>query len=221
MLASLLVDELQELCKGRKKYYTIPQDSKTYYFYCQEDDPEHRTRLGILKGILHQMVDMNDDIIPFCADKARSAEGTNLASAEIAQNLIETFLEYNPRQYIVLDGLDECETTEEIRQTVAFFMQQATKCDSIKQGKMRVLFMSQPLPDLVKDVMPQDDACVELKPIDNAYDIRAYVKERIPEFSSKSATISGFNLSEVDMGQMESIICRRSEGQAPPSKNRL
>lgn len=25
----------------------------------------------------------------------------------------------------------------------------------------------------------------------------------------------------LDMGQMESIICRRSEGQAPPSKNRL
>lgn len=77
--------------------------------------------------------------------------------------------------------------------------------------------MSQPMPALAEDkIMPEADACVELKSTDNADDIRAYVKKRIPDFSKKRATSSGFNLSEGDRGQIESIICRRSEGLLPP-----
>ncbi len=211
MLASLLIDELNELCTEKKKY-AIPPESKTYYFYCQEEDLEHRTYLNILKGILHQMVDADEDLLPLCTEKVASS--TNLASADVAQTLIEAFFEYNLRQYIIIDGLDECETLEEIRQTAEFFMQQTTKCDNeIKQGRLRVLFMSQPIPELSEGkIMPDDAACVELKSTDNADDIRAYVKKRIPDFSEKRATGSGFNLSEGDKGQIESIICRRSEG---------
>ncbi|KAI1422036.1 hypothetical protein F5Y12DRAFT_800163 [Xylaria sp. FL1777] len=209
VLASLLIDELKELCTEKKKY-VIPRESKTYYFYCQEEDPEHRTYLDILKGILHQMVDADEDLLPLCVEKATSGGSTNLASAETAQNLIEAFFEFNTRQYIIVDGLDECETLE-MRQAAIFFMEQVTKCDNeIKQGRLRVLFMSQPMPELAK-FMPQDDACVELKSTDNADDIRAYVVERLPEFSEPRATRSGFNLSEGDSEQIQSIICRRSE----------
>jgi hypothetical protein len=216
VLASILIDELKELCTEKKKY-VIPQESKTYYFYCQEEDPEHRTYLDILKGILHQMVDANEDLLPLCIEKAAMGGGSNLASPEIAQNLIESFFEYSSRQYIIVDGLDECETSE-IRQTAVFLMGQVTKCDNeIKQGRLRVLFISQPMPELVKEkFMPEDDACVALKSTDNADDIRAYVKERIPEFSEPRATSSGFNLSEGDEGQIESIVCNRSEGLFPP-----
>ncbi|KAH6632300.1 hypothetical protein F5144DRAFT_603045 [Chaetomium tenue] len=212
ILASLLIDELNELGTERKKY-AIPRQSKTYYFYCQEEDLENRTYLDILKGILHQMVDANEDLLPFCAEKAASSGSTNMESPEIAQTLIEAFFEYNSRQYIIIDGLDECETLEEIRQTVSFFMRQVTKCDNeIKHGRLRVLFMSQPVPELSEDkAMPEDIAYVELKSTDNADDIRAYVKKRIPDFSEKRATSSGFNLSDGDKGQIESIICRRSE----------
>jgi len=217
VLASLLIDELKELCTEKKKY-AIPRESKTYYFYVQEEDPEHRTYLDILKSILHQMVDADEDILPLCVEKAALSGSTVLANPEIAQSLIETFFEYNSRQYIVIDGLDECEARDEICQIATFFMEQITKCDiEIKQGRLRVLFMSQPMPWLAEDkIMPVDDACVELKSTDNADDIRAYVKKRIPDFSKKRATSSGFNLSEDDKGQIESIICGRSEGLLSP-----
>jgi len=217
VLASLLVDELEELCTERKKY-AIPRRSKTYYFYCQEEDTEHCTYLDILKGILHQMVEADEDLLPLCVEKSVSSGSTNLVNAKLAETLIEAFFEYGSRQYIVIDGLDECETRDEICQTVTFFMRQITKCDNeIKQGRLRVLFVSRPMPELTKDrVMPEDDACVELKPTDNADDIRAYVRKRIPDFSEERATSSGFNLSEGDRGQIESIICRRSEGLLPP-----
>ena|SRR5690349_5663964 len=99
-------------------------------------------------------------------------------------------------------------------QTATFFMGQITRCDNeIKQGRLRVLFISQPIPELQKKkVMPEDDAYVELKSTDNADDIRTYVKKRIPDFLKQRATSSGFNLSEGDKAQIEGIICRRSEG---------
>ncbi|RMZ91157.1 hypothetical protein DV736_g1623, partial [Chaetothyriales sp. CBS 134916] len=213
VLASLLIDELKELCTEKKKY-PIPRESKTYYFYCQEEDPEHRTFLDILKGILYQMVNADEDLVPFCVEYAVSGGGsTNLSNPENAQALIETFFEYNSRQYIIIDGLDECENIDEIRQTANYFMEQIRECDSqIRQGQLRVMFISQPMPGLPEDmIMPEDDACVQLKSNDNADDIRAYVKKRVPEFSKTRATCSGFNLSEDDKEQIESNICCRSE----------
>lgn len=209
-MASIVIDELH----SRKNRKAIDSESKIYYFYCQEADADHRTHLGILKGILYQMVDTNEYLLPYCADKAESSGSTTLAHAEVAQALIEAFFEYNSRQYVVIDGLDECETSEEMRKIANFFMKQVSKCDNdIKQGQLRVPFMSQKTPELEKDhVMPEEDGRIQLKSTDNAEDIRAYVKARIPEFSEKRGTRSGFNLSEADKDQIVSIVCGRSEG---------
>ncbi|RFU78516.1 hypothetical protein TARUN_3763 [Trichoderma arundinaceum] len=210
ILTSLLIDELAEL-RTPKKNYAIPRESKIYYFYCQEEDSEHRTHLDILRGILHQMVDSNEELLPLCAEE--SSGNTNLADTDVAQSLIEAFLEYNSRQYVIIDGLDECETSDEMRKTAAFFMKQVTKFEKeIKPGRLRVLFMSQMIPELVNArVMPENKSCIQLKSTDNADDIRSYVKKRIPEFSEKRATSSGFNLTESDKEQIESIVCHRSE----------
>ncbi|UKZ66311.1 uncharacterized protein TrAtP1_007486 [Trichoderma atroviride] len=209
ILASILIDELNQ----RKNRNDIDPESKVYYFYCQEADADHRTHLGVLKGILYQMVDSNEYLIPYCADKAESGGSTTLAHVEVAQALIEAFFEYNPRQYVVIDGLDECETSEEMRKIATFFMKQVSKCDNdIKAGQLRLLFMSQMIPEIEKDhIMPEEDGRIQLKSTDNAEDIRAYVKARIPEFSLPRGTRGGFNLSGADKDQILSIICSRSE----------
>lgn len=211
-MASILIDELNQL----KNRNTIDPGSKVYYFYCQEADADHRTYLGVLKGILYQMVDSNEYLIPYCADKAESGGSTTLAHVEVAQALIEAFFEYNSRQYVVIDGLDECETSEEMRKIATFFMRQVSRCDTdIKQGQLRLLFMSQMITEIERDhIMPEEDGRIQLNPIDNAEDIRAYVKARIPEFSLPRGTQSGFNLSGADEDQILSIICGRSAGRS-------
>ncbi|PON27159.1 hypothetical protein TGAM01_v204108 [Trichoderma gamsii] len=209
ILASILVDELNQL-KNRNH---IDPESKVYYFYCQEADADHSTHLGVLKGILYQMVDSNEYLIPYCADRAESGGSTTLAHVQVAQALIEAFFEYNSRQYVVIDGLNECETSKEMREIATFFMRQVSKCDTdFKQGQLRLLFMSQMIPEIEKDhIMPEEDGRIQLKSTDNAEDIRAYVKERIPEFSLPRSTRGGFNLSGADKDQILSIICGRSE----------
>ncbi|KAH8889023.1 hypothetical protein GQ53DRAFT_723812 [Thozetella sp. PMI_491] len=194
-----------------RKKYVIPRNTKTYYFYCQEGDPELSTYLGLIKGILHQMVEDDDDLLAFCNDKMVTSGSTTLESIEAAQNLLEAYFEHNPRQYVIIDGLDECETVE-ICEMAKFFMDQVTKTENECLGRLRVLFVSQPMPELPKDMrMPEDDACIALKPRDNAEDIKAYVKARIPDFSEPRGTSRGFNLSDSDREQIEATICHRSE----------
>ncbi|VUC29298.1 unnamed protein product [Clonostachys rosea] len=208
ILASLIVDELRSLSAAETKN-VIPSDSNTYYFYCQEDDDEHRTYLDILKGILRQMIYADEYILPFCDDKMRHGGEDNLSNAETAQSLIEAFIEHAPRQYIVIDGLDECDLNE-ARQTAHFFMQQVSKCDNdVKLGQLRVLFTSQGMLELSK-YMPEGDASIPLRPTDNAEDIRTYVQKRMVEFSASDEFNRGFNLSEADKQQMQSIICHQS-----------
>jgi len=100
-----------------------------------------------------------------------------------------------------------------MHQTAIFFKQQIEKYDGSSPGRVRVFFVSQWLPDLAKgDFMPKDDACIKLKATDNADDIRMYVRKKRLRFSEEGATSSGFNLSDVDLDQIESMIRRRSEG---------
>lgn len=204
-----MIDELRDL-RTEKKRYVIPQESNICYFYCQEEDSYHGTYFGILREVLYQMVESTGYLLPLCEEYTDSSG--NLTEVETAEALIKVFFEYNTRQYIIIDGIDECEMIE-ARKAAKFFMERVTICDNINQGRLRVLFMSQQIPELAKaDIMPEDDACVELNATDNAEDIRNYVKKRILDFSKISATNSGFHLSEGDKQQIESIICRRSGG---------
>lgn len=191
----------------------MPNNTKIYYFYCVGEDPEQRTFIDVLKGLLHQMVESNHDLLPLCVEKTSSAGSTILSSPEVARSLVASFFEYNPRQYVVIDGLDECAIAA-VRQITEFLGDRVQYCDSaVKQGQLRLVYISQPLDELLNEgLLPEDDACVQLRSGDNADDIRAYVQKRIPDFSKQRAAINGFNLSESDQEQIKRIICVRSEG---------
>ncbi|KAG5658069.1 hypothetical protein KAF25_007020 [Fusarium avenaceum] len=108
VLASLIVHELKPAEDDESRFF-LPKDSKTCFFYCEKDDDEHRTHLDILKGILLQMVESEEYILPLCYQEKMISGGVNLMDARVAQKLIKTYIEYCPRQYIVIDGIDECE----------------------------------------------------------------------------------------------------------------
>ncbi|KAM6519204.1 hypothetical protein FALCPG4_012851 [Fusarium falciforme] len=207
ILTSLVIDELEDL--KEREHPLIPPNSKTYYFYCQEEDDEHRTYLEILKGILFQMVKQDDYIVPLCHEKMSQGGCSSLSDADTAKSLIETIVQYNPRQYIVIDGLDECEPAE-IRQTIEFFTKLVEMCDNANEhGQLRLMIMSRDVPE-IKKCMTDDDAIIPLRPTDNAEDIKAFVRKRLPEFSRSDDNL-GFNLSEQDKDSIESLICRQSE----------
>jgi hypothetical protein len=210
VLASLIVDELKP-SEGKENRFFLPEDSKTCFFYCEKDDNEHRNHLDILKGILLQMVESEDYILPLCNQEKIASGGVNLMDARVAQKLIKTYIEYCPRQYIIIDGLDECESTE-IHQTARFFKDLVSKYDtSIRLGHLRVMFIGRETSDTRRHIPGDDCISIALKPEDNQDDIQAFVVKRLPDFF-KSNTVRGFSLSEADKADIERKICRQSEG---------
>ncbi|KAF9878015.1 hypothetical protein CkaCkLH20_04591 [Colletotrichum karsti] len=225
VLSSLVVDELGKLAT---KGTDVPRQTQICYFYCQKDDNELETYLGILRGILHQLVSAaelpdpeneslgnesgnhNLAILPLCEDKITSTGGSTLNNQDVAEGLIEVFFEASTRQYVVIDGLDECKASTEIQQTVTFFTKQVTKCEDLCQGQLRVLFMSQTSKEIGKLMSKHNIQTnageIELDPNDNMEDIRRYVRTLLIRDGTK------FSLSEWDKQYIEDNISGRSEG---------
>ncbi|KAF4443951.1 Early growth response 1-B [Fusarium acutatum] len=200
VLASLIVDELKS-SKLQNMMSSFPEGSKIHYFYCQEDDIEHRNHLDILKGILLQMVEAEDYIVPYCYQEKATSGGPILIDAKLAQKLIKTFIEFSARHYIVIDGVDECHGAD-IQQTAKFFKDLVSTYDTqIRLGHLRVLFIGRETSDTKKHIPGDDCFSILLRPEDNQDDIRAFVQKKLPEFSKSSHGI-GFSLSEADKYEM-------------------
>ncbi|RKK98844.1 hypothetical protein BFJ71_g6569 [Fusarium oxysporum] len=209
VLSSLIVDELKS-SKLQNTLPSFPEGSKTCYFYCQEDDIELRNHLDILKGILLQMVEAEDYMIPLCYQEKVTSGGSNLIDAKLAQKLIKAFIEFSVRQYIVIDGVDECDGAE-IQQTAEFFKDLVSTYDTqIRLGHLRVLFIGRETSDTKKHIPGDDCISIALSPEDNHDDIRVFVQKKLPEFSKSSHGI-GFSLSEADKLDVERIICHQSQ----------
>ncbi|KAK1597108.1 uncharacterized protein LY79DRAFT_508159 [Colletotrichum navitas] len=213
ILASLVVVRLRELAREGR----IPEDAQVAYFYCQEGDQDMSTYLGILRGILHQFVNNNAAILPLCADKIANSGGSSLSSPEAVLPLLEAFFDINPRQYLVVDGLDECAATTEVQQAVGFLTAQVGRREDTSQGSLRVLFTSQATVDvrrvMAKHGVPGEAGReVELDArSDNAQDIRAYVRKRLaPEELLKAGR--SFNLSDDNVQDIEDQVTAQSEG---------
>ncbi|KAF5674271.1 early growth response 1-B [Fusarium denticulatum] len=209
ILASLIVDEMKS-SKLQNTMPSFPETSKTCYFYCQENDIEHRSHLDILKGILLQMVEAEDYIVPYCYQERFASGGSVLLDSKVAQKLLKAFIEFSVRHYIVIDGVDECHGAE-IQQTAEFFKDLVSAYDTqIRLGHLRVLFIGRETSDTKKHIPGDDCLNIALRPEDNHDDIRAFVQKRLPEFS-KSRHGVGFSLSEADKSDVERIICHQSQ----------
>ncbi|KAG9503233.1 hypothetical protein J7337_006076 [Fusarium musae] len=203
VLASLIVDELKS-SKLQNTMPSFPEASKACYFYCQENDIEHKSHLDVLKGILLQMVEAEDYIIPYCYQEKITSGGSILIDAKLAQKLIKTFIEFSVRHYIVIDGVDECHGAE-IQQTAKFFKDLVSAYDTqIRLGHLRVLFIGRETSDAKKHIPGDDCFGIVLRPEDNQDDIRAFVQKKLPEFSRSSHGV-GFSLSEADKSDVERI----------------
>lgn len=226
VLSSHVVDRLRELAaKGRE----VPSKAQVCYFYCQEEDSESNTYLGILRGILHQLVESakvpNDDepseqniannnlaILPLCEDKMTNSGGSTLTNPDVAQSLIEVFFENNLRQYVVIDGLDECKATE-ITQAVVFFTKAVNVFDDLNQGQLRVMFMTQSSKEvrrcMEKNGLSPTSGVVELNAKENMEDIRRYVRRML---GWRDEQANPFNLTEREIQEIEDKISTTSEG---------
>ncbi|KAG0649191.1 Vegetative incompatibility HET-E-1 [Hyphodiscus hymeniophilus] len=192
ILASVIIDS----CLQDTSYITG-------YFYCQEGDPEKNDCISILRGLLAQLLNHSRDLIPYCYEKYLSSGEVNLTSPALAERLLKLCFERIPRQFIIIDGLDECIPSQR-KLVLSFFTSVVDKCDEREPGKLRVLFVSQNFPDIGKALQTAD--VMKLTPADNKNDIKSYVRQ----WSEKIKEKYSLNKEQIEFIQESTLI--RSQG---------
>jgi hypothetical protein len=175
----------------------------TGYFYCQEDDPEKNDCISIFRGLLSQFLNHCRELIPYCYEKYISSEELNLTSLGLAKQLLKLFFEKIPKQFIIIDGLDECNLPQR-KLVLSFLTSMVKRCDEQEPGKLRVLFVSNDFLDIKKSLQTAD--VMKLTPEDNKNDIVAYVYD----WSKKIREKYYLNDEQVKFIQESTLI--RSQG---------
>jgi hypothetical protein len=177
--------------------------STTAYFYCKENDPKKNDCIGIYRGLLSQLLNQCRELIPYCYEKSQTNGELNLTTDSLAEQLLKVFCESLPKLYIVIDGLDECDTAQRTL-VLKFLTDMVTRCDNHDPGKLRVLFISQDYPDIAKAL--QAAPVLKLTAEDNKMDIAAYVRVWCKKIQQKYA----LGVSEVQ--DIENTTCLRARG---------
>lgn len=129
------------------------------------------------------MIRHNETLIPYCHDEMMRSGDLTLATEELAKKLLKVFCETIPKQYIIIDGLDECPPAT--RQTSLKILTSVIKtCDqTLHFGKPRLLIVSQKLGDIEKSLA--DANSMGIRREDNQKDIMEFVHTRAGELNQK------------------------------------
>ncbi|OAP56381.1 hypothetical protein AYL99_09560 [Fonsecaea erecta] len=193
VLASIIIEACQK-----------QPNSQTAYFYCRHDDDTTITCVSILKGLLAQQIGWYPDLVPYFDEKRAHSGEPVLTYEKTAKSLFETISKEQQRQYIILDGLDECRP-EERRSILPFLTSLVNRIDLIETSRLRVLIVSQEEPDIRRFVSSAEE--FPIKRDDNSQDIRTFVKAWTARIQQK------FELDDDTSTRLEDHTCRNAAGQ--------
>lgn len=125
------------------------------------------------------MIQHSEDLIPFCHDEMNKSGESTLVTEALAKKLLQIFCERIPKQYIIVDGLDECSPASR-QSLVKILTEVVDTCDrNSNLGKPRLLIVSQRLGDIEKSLMTANS--MEFGREDNRGDIKQFVQLRAKE----------------------------------------
>jgi hypothetical protein len=192
VLASVIIDDCLK-----------DPNCETAYFYCKHAETEKNTSMAIFRGLLSQLISQNKSMLPPCYEKTLAKGELTLTSAVTAQNLLELFFDCSSRQYIIIDGLDECSAIER-KLVLAFFNGIIRKYDSNDPGKFRVLFVSQDEDD-IKNAL-KSTAYFSLAPGNVEHDLQIFTGKWSNDIGQK------FHLDAQQVSYIAELTCYRAEG---------
>lgn len=185
ILTSLLVEELQKT-----------PSTCVLFFYCKHGDQERNSFVSIARSLLGQLLKHNKDLLPYFYNCASESDTKTLTSISVAKNLLRVSFKSVSSIFIVLDGIDECDS-DEIKNIIPWFQQEVESIDDNAPEDIRCLFISQD--DQICRRLLKSTPTVKISSDDNAADIELYCTKlseswidtfRIPDDERKAVVAS-------------------------------
>lgn len=171
------------------------------FFYCKYQDEQRKTFLAIARSILSQLLNVDDDILPYLYDQCIGSGQVSLVSTQTSVELLKTCLQTVPQTYIVIDGIDECEYSE--RKVILSFFTSLIDND-INPGRLRGLFVSQDENDIRKIL--RNASVLRLTEEHNKSDIEAYASHWLSKIVLK------FGIPDVTLEYIKAAVLGGCEG---------
>jgi hypothetical protein len=182
-------------------------EGSVLFFYCKNDD-RRNCLAAVLKGLLAQIVEINNEIFPYVYDECSKCSELALESLEFLKKLVECALEGTNPIWIVLDGLDECDRRE--KKKILSWFTTLVKSENLP-GRIRVLVASQDEGDIRKQLIKRP--CISLNESSQhkqAISIYATKKARkiIKKFELSEAPVAGPSVTEI-----VNLVTERAQGE--------
>lgn len=178
ILASAIIDVCKQLS---------PRD--TCFFYCRNDDATGSSPVGIIKGLVEQLLCQHPDLLPLCHSRKLLSGEPVLRSLNLATRMLQDFCSILDKIFIIVDGLDECSPVER-RQTLDTLMELVAECDLDVPGKLRLLVVSQDYADIRRTFSGSSHfktgpRVIQISHEDNEKDIQTFVKSWVDRIATK------------------------------------
>lgn len=216
---STLTSYIIDLCqKGTSAGDSTGDTFIPTYFYCKGGDPDASTFLSICRGLLyHQLMHINGHeekekfrhLVAYCYDKKSNSGQLHLNADETAESLLKTFFDIIPFQYIIVDGLDECEKPV-IKYTIRVLSDIVSQQDNTDPGKLRLLIVSRDMIEIRRPLSTENITAniftIEAENNDEA--IKLYVNQRLNRLRREVK----LKLEARDIERIDKMICDRAQG---------
>lgn len=180
------------------------------YYFCSNRDKNRNTAVTIMRGILHQWVDLHPHL---AKDIKNSFEGTETTKYTISSfvslwRAFLTLLQQSTSSQIVcvLDGLDECEK-ESLRQLLDAIGNYLSKSGEEARPRLKFIILSRPQPAVLESKLRlYQQIQLDTSDTEISHDVERYIFAKVAELASEQ------NLSGEMAAQVQQTLLAGADG---------
>jgi hypothetical protein len=173
------------------------------YFYCNNGDRQRNKFVSLAKSIQAQLLNSERDLTALFYDRCFSSEEPALRSPKVCTELLQITLQSLRKTYIIIDGLDECDS-KKYKNILSCFNAAVEICNTANPGSLRILYISQAVPEIERMLLTA--STLRLDPMDSAKDICSFVECWVSKIQMN------FDLTADDSKFILNLICDEADG---------
>ncbi|PYH78223.1 natch and ankyrin domain protein [Aspergillus uvarum CBS 121591] len=180
------------------------------YYFCSNRDKNRNTALTMLRGLIHQWIDLQPHLAQYIKNSFEGTETTKytVSSFVALWSVFLTMLQHSGSSQVVcvLDGLDECEK-ELLGQFLDAVGNYLSKTPKVGRPRLKLILLSRPHPAISESRLGQylhiklDDSNAEI-----ADDVKRYISAKVTELASEQ------NLSDGMVAQVRQALLAGADG---------